>query len=470
MGCVMEKDDISTPEVIDLLVGADVLYTLDEMDPVILGGEVAIREGCIVYSGPARAAGHWQAKEKITGCGRAVLPGFVNCHSHAASAVFRSQSDDGLGGQALYSVAFRTEKDISVQDWNDLARLGVIDMIQSGFTTINDIWYEPEALAQAAVDAGLRAQIALKVFDVRLETLYRNHYERVPGQGEDRLRLGVEFAEKWQGAGGGLVSSRLGPHATDTCSAALHQEACAEAGRLGVGLHTHVGQSLQEIEYCRSTYGKGPGEFLADLGVLSDRSVLAHLTFASPEDLDAIAASGAGYAHCPTIYPRRGVYPDLSGILERGIQTGIATDWMMNDPFEAVRNVMNAMRLFAGRHDALTSLQALRLATIGSAEVLGMSDEIGSLAAGKKADLIQVELERAHLQPFYAEPASIAYYARASDVVTSVIDGRLVMADRLVAGLDEASIVARVKSRIPRWLELMKSYGGVGTYPGCPCG
>ena len=465
----MESNDVSTPTKVDLLVGADVLYTLDEVHPVIISGEVAIKGNRIVYSGPACAAEKWEAKERIPGCGRAVLPGFVNCHSHAASALFRSQSDDGLGGQALYSVAFQTEKDIPVGDWRDLARLGVIDMIRSGITTINDIWYEPEALAQAAVDAGLRAQIALKVFDVRLEALHRNHYERVSGQGEARLRLGVEFVEKWQGAGDGLISARLGPHATDTCSAVLHREACAEARRLGVGLHTHVAQSRQEVEYCQSTYGKGPGEFLAELDVLSSASVLAHLTFASNQDLDAIAASGAGYAHCPTIYPRRGAYPDLSGILARGIGTGFATDWMMNDPFEAVRNAMNAVRLLAGRHDALTSLQALRLATVGSARVMGMCDEIGSLAVGKKADLIQIELERPHLQPFYAEPASIAYYARAGDVVNSVIDGRVVMADGVVAGLDEPSIVARVKAHIPHWLRLMRSHGGVGTFPGCPC-
>jgi 5-methylthioadenosine/S-adenosylhomocysteine deaminase len=100
---------------------------------------------------------------------------------------------------------------------------------------------------------------------------------------------------------------------------------------------------------------------------------------------------------------------------------------------------------------------------------MGMCDEIGSLAVGKKADLIQIELERPHLQPFYAEPASIAYYVRACDVVNSVIDGRVVMADGVVAGLDEPSIVARVKAHIPHWLRLMRSHGGVGTFPGCPC-
>jgi len=211
-------------------------------------------------------------------------------------------------------------------------------MIRSGITTINDIWYEPEGLAEAAEAAGLRAQIALKLFDVKLEELYANRYERVATEGEERLRRGVDFVEKYAASKSGLVTGRIGPHATDTCSPELHIEACAEAGRLGVGLHTHVAQSKQEVEYCQSTYKKGPAEFLADLDVLSHRSILAHLTFASDTDLDLITQSKARYAHCPTIYPRRGVYPDLQGIQDRRIVTGIATDWMMNDPF-VVRRV-----------------------------------------------------------------------------------------------------------------------------------
>ena len=149
----------STGAQVDLLVSADVLYTLTEDTPIVVNGEVAINGNTIVYSGPAKDNGFWQPKKTLSGKGKAVMPGFVNCHSHAASALFRSQSDDGVGGQALYSVAFRSEKHISTEQWRDLALLGVADMIRSGITTINDIWYEPEGLAEAAEAAGLRAQI-----------------------------------------------------------------------------------------------------------------------------------------------------------------------------------------------------------------------------------------------------------------------------------------------------------------------
>ncbi|GIT48006.1 MAG: hypothetical protein Ct9H300mP13_8020 [Gammaproteobacteria bacterium] len=203
--------------------------------PLVVNGEVAINGNTIVYSGPGKGQRIWQPKKKLSGKGKAVMPGFVNCHSHAASAVFRSQSDDGAGGQALYSVAFRSERHISTEQWRDLALLGVVDMIRSGVTTINDIWYEPEGLAEASEAAGLRAQIALKLFDVKLEELYANRYKRVGKEGEERLRRGVDFVEKYAASNQGLVTGRIGPHATDTCSPELHIEACAEAGRLGSG-------------------------------------------------------------------------------------------------------------------------------------------------------------------------------------------------------------------------------------------
>ncbi len=453
-----------------MLVGAEVLYPMTDDGAIVLDGEVAIADDAVLYAGPRRPYGTWAPKQSISGQGRAVLPGFVNCHSHAASLVFRSQSDDGAGGGALYSVAFRAEKDITPAEWRDLAYVGVLDMIKAGITTINDIWYEPEALVEATLEAGLRAEIAQKVFDVRLEELYRGDYSRYAGEGEARLRRGVTLVEALKSAGDGLVTGRIGPHASDTCSPELLREAAAEAARLKVGTHIHLAQSPGEVDAIRAAHGKGPAEYLYDLGLLSAQSVVAHLTFANAADLDAVRAAGAGYAHCATIYPRRGVYPDVPAIQDRGIRWGLATDWMMNDPFEAMRNALNALRLRAGRHDVFTTSAALARATTGAAEVLGRGNELGRLAPGYKADLIQIDIAQPHLEPFYADQASIAYYARAADVVTSVIAGRVVMEDRKVLGLDEAGLLARARRHLPKWSGIMRKLGGVGHAGLCGCG
>jgi 5-methylthioadenosine/S-adenosylhomocysteine deaminase len=242
-----------------------------------------------------------------------------------------------------------------------------------------------------------------------------------------------------------------------------------EAKRLGVGRHTHAAQSAGEVEYIKLKYGKSPVSYLQDLGVLSPDLVLAHLTYADNQDLVAAASAGVKYAHCSTIYPRRGVYPDITEITKKGIEWGLATDWMMNDPFEGMRNALNAIRLKEARFDAFSSEEALYRSTIDSARVLGLEQFIGTLQKGFKADLIQININQPHLTPFYAEYASMAYYARASDVVTSVINGKVVMKDRVITQVDERSALEAVAKHIPSLAEKMISLGGAAHHGLCPC-
>jgi 5-methylthioadenosine/S-adenosylhomocysteine deaminase len=457
-------------ETIDLLVEGDFLLPMTDAVPVITGAEVAVRDGRIVHAGPARPAGSWAAARTIRGRGHAILPGFVNAHCHTASIVFRSQTDDPPGGITLYTIGFRGEQELNPEEWHDLAHVGAIDIVKAGVTTINDIYYEPDGLAGACAALGLRAQLCDEIFDVAKQNLVDGDYTRYPERGAAKLRKSLDFSARWHGKADGRITTRLGPHAVDTCAPEFLREIASEARRLGVGLHIHAAQSAREVEVVREMYGRSSLEHLAALEVMGPDTVLAHLTFASPADLDAVAAAGARYAHCPTIYPRRGVYPDVPAIRARGIPMGFATDWMMNDPFEGMRNALNALRLRTGKVEALTTAEALWFATMGSARVLGLDREIGSLEPGKKADLILVHLERPHLVPFYGDPASIVYYARAADVVTSIVDGRVIMEDRRVVGLDEISTLARARGHLPRFSEMMRRLGGVSRLGACPCG
>lgn len=460
------------PETVDLLVGADWLYPMSAPlgeAPAIAGAEVAIRAGRIVHAGPAKPAGHWRAARTLSGRGKAVLPGFVNAHCHAASVVFRSQTDDPPGGLALYTIGFRGEMALAPDDWRALAPIGALDMAKAGLTTLNDIYFEPDGLAAAAEALGLRAQLASEIFDVDKTKLADGDYRRDAKKGEARLRAALDFSARWHGKAEGRITTRLGPHAVDTCAPGLLREVAAEGRRRGLGLHIHAAQSAREVEQVRAETGKSSLEHLAALGVMDRDTVLAHLTFASAADLDAVRDAGAAYAHCPTIYPRRGVYPDVSAIRARGIPLGFATDWMMNDPFEAMRAAIGALRLRTGRVDALTTAEALWFATRGAAQAIGIGDEIGSLEPGKRADLIALDLDQPHLQPFYGAAASIAFYARAADVVTSIVDGRVVLEGRRAPGLDEERALARAREGLPRWAALMRRLGGVA-HAGCGCG
>ena len=447
---------------IDLLVRAGFLYPMTGDLPVLRDAEVAVDGGRIVHAGAPMPAGTWRARREIGGSGTAVLPGFVNAHTHTASLVFRGRTDDVAGGSALYDVAFRMEKSIGREEWRDLAWAGTVEMIRSGFTTVNDLWYAPDLLAEACAASGLRAQIANKVFDVALDRLALDDYTHHPAIGEQRLREGVDFVERWHGREGGRIGARLGPHASDTCSASLHRQLRAEADRLKVGLHLHTAQSRREVAEVRRAQGRGPLEYLRELGLLAPDVVVAHLSFATDADLEAVAATGARYAHTPTIYPRRGWYPRFSAIVGRGIPTGFATDWMQNDPFEMMRNAVNALRLAAGDAAAISCREALWYATVGAARIMGLDDQIGSLAPGRKADLVLVDLDRPHLQPFYGDYAALVFYARADDVTASVIDGRLVMEDRRVVTVDEGEIHRALCRRTATWRQRLLELGALG--------
>jgi 5-methylthioadenosine/S-adenosylhomocysteine deaminase len=444
---------------IDLLVKADFLYTMAAGLPIITAGEVAIKGGRIVYAGSQRPAGHWQATRTIERPGSAVLPGFVNAHCHTASILFRSQTDDQYAGTGLASIAFRMEKDISEDDWRVLGDLGCADMLRAGVTTINDIWYAPEQLADSVARCGLRAQIANKVFDVKLENLVNGDYTRYPAVGEARLRVGVDFASQWQGAAGGRITTRIGTHASDTCRAQLHREARAEADRLGIGMHIHAAQTLREVALSHQENGCGPLVYLRDQGLLGRDVVCAHLTFADDADLDAVAETGAQYAHCPTIYPRRGNYPRLEAARDRRISTGFGTDWMLNDPFEGMRTAINVMRTRCADASILPCAEALWLHTMGAATVLCMEDRIGSLEPGKQADLILIDLNAPHLQPYYGDYPALVFYARAADVQVSIVDGIVVLENGQPTLLDTRSALNTVTRRQPGWAAALRSLG-----------
>lgn len=444
---------------IDLLVRADYLYPMSEDLPIVTDAEVAIEGGRILYAGPRRPNGAWQARETISGRGRAVLPGLVNGHTHTSDLLFRGQMDDNTGTANLYTIAFQIEQDITPEEWHAMARLGCVDMLRAGVTTVHDMMYSPESLARAVEEIGIRAIIADTIFDVPMAELKDGRYEHDTAAGERRLRAQVDFAGRWHGCANGRITTRIAPHATDTCSAALQKAARAEATRLGIGMHIHGAQSPREVAYIKESHGCGPIEFLRDIGLLAPDVGVAHLSFATDADFDAMRETGAAYLHCPTVYARKGRYPRLEAAMAREIPTAFATDWLMNDPWEGMRFAMNAMRLKLSDQDVLPAAQALRYFTIDAARALGLGDEIGSLEPGKRADLIALDLDRTHLQPFHGAYTSLVWYAKSTDVATSIVDGRVVIRDGHASLVNEDEVLADVQRRAPAWRKRLAHLG-----------
>ncbi len=453
---------------VDLLVRAKWIFPVDGISESIQNGELAVKGGKIVYVG-TKIPYHWQVKKLINMPNSVLLPGFVNSHCHAASTVFRAQSEDGEGGRALYTVAFRGELLVEPEDWAVMATLGVAEMAKAGITTLNDFWYAPDNMGEAALATGLRMQLATEILDVDKNLVPGGDYTRDSIIGERTLRNGVEVANRWHGRNDGLITARLGPHAIDTVSEGLFRECVREARVKGWGLHTHAAQSPQEVDYIKKKTEVGPVAWLGSLDLLGPDWVLAHLTFADHLDLKVALEHDIGYAHAASIYPRRGVYPDLNGAISMGIRSGMATDWLLNDPFEIMRVMLSATRLKAGDYKALSSYDALELATAGAADVIGLGDRIGRLKVGYDADIIAVTLNKPHMQPFYGTATSLVWHARASDVTDSWVKGTRVLTDGNIEGIGEADALEALKSRVNHFGEMIRGLGGRTRTSPCEC-
>jgi 5-methylthioadenosine/S-adenosylhomocysteine deaminase len=314
-------------------------------------------------------------------------------------------------------------------------------MIEGGVTTVADHYFSMDRVAQAIAASGMRGELAWTMFG--------------QGDGRDELAQAAAFAERWHGAGGGRIRVWLGPHAPYTCPPDFLRMAALQAGRLNLGCHIHVSETAEQVRASLAQHGVTPIRLLDRLGLLERPALCAHATHATPEDIALLAERGAGVAHCPKTFLKlaAGIAPVVA-MRERGVAVGLGSDGAASNN---TLDIWEQMRLAAmlQKHEtadarALTIAEALSLATSEGARVIGQASELGGLAPGYLADLILVRLDGAHTQPVHSVGAALVYAARASDVDTTIVDGRVLMRERKLLTLDKTAIVAEVAARAER--------------------
>jgi 5-methylthioadenosine/S-adenosylhomocysteine deaminase len=213
----------------------------------------------------------------------------------------------------------------------------------------------------------------------------------------------------------------------------------AEAEARGAGRHIRVAQSPEDRDFMATERGTGAIEFLADQDFLGPDVVVAHVTYATPAGIELLAQTGTPVAYCPAIQAKRGRFAPVRALLDVGVRVGWGTDWVTMDPWDMMRFGISVARLAEQRIDVLSAREALWRLTMGSAGVLGIDGQVGSLEPGKQADLIPVDLRQPHLAPPHDPVATLVYNASGRDVTHVMIGGRFVVADRqlLTAPADE---------------------------------
>ena len=381
----------------------------------IENGAIAFEDGRITAVGTATELGAGERFEEAV-----ILPGFVNAHSHLEYAAYAGFGD-GLSFAPWIGLHVARKRRLDASDMEALARAGAAECLRAGITTVGDCSFSGAAVT-ACAELGLRAIVYLEVFgeDAGALTRFAELRDRVADSFSDRVRLGIS------------------PHAPYTVMLDLYV-ACAE---LGLPVATHLSESEAELEYLLT--GRGPWEALAEYlvpplgrsaigalaeaGVLGPSMIAAHCVHVTGEEIGLLASTGVAVAHCPRSNAMLGcgVAP-LAALREAGVRMCIATDSPASTPsfdmFDELRAAVMAARSRERRPDALTTADALELATLGGAHALGLADEIGSLEPGKQADLTVVSLVGSSFLPWEDPVGAVVLGGSADRVLATLVAG-----------------------------------------------
>lgn len=382
----------------------------------------------------------------LDGRGRLALPGLVNAHGHAGLALLKAASEALPLGPWLEWLSGR-QRAMSRDDlyWSTL--LACLEQIRAGITTFADMLYLQEACAPAVEQSGLRAVLSESVME-------DDPWDGSAAEGLARLERSLEFALRWQGRGAGRLTTRLAPHSVYTVRPSLLRAFAETAGRHRLALQIHCSETRAEVEACRARFGCTPPGLLAATGCLDQPILLAHAVHLADEDLALLDRPNVAISHNPgsNLKLQSGIarLPELVG---RRLAIGLGTDSAAsNDTLDILKEAYLAAVLHPWPLGSQPAWAVLEMATLGGARALGLADEIGSLEPGKRADLILIDRSDPRHVPGLDPAGHLVYTGRAGDVVTTIVDGQVLMEERVVPHLDVAAIERECRARARRVL------------------
>ena len=417
---------------------------------VLEGHCVALRDGVIEAVVPdAVAAERFASYPRVELREHALIPGLVNAHTHAAMSLMRGIADDLPLMRWLEEHIWPAEaRHVSPAFVKDGTLLACAEMLRGGVTCFNDMYFFPGAALEAALEAGMRASLGMIVFDVP------SAYGADP---DDYLAKGLALRDQWREHP--LLSFCLAPHAPYTVSDATFGKIATMAGEVDVPLHIHLHETDDEIRRSVAEHGVRPLERLRRLGLLGPGLIAVHAVHLEDAEIALLAKHGASVAHCPSsnLKLASGFAP-AAKLAAAGVNLALGTDGAASnnrlDLFGEMRLAALLAKAVAGDAEAMPASAALRAATLGGAAALGLEARIGSLVAGKAADLAAVRIAGPELSPCY-DPLSHLVYAAGREHVTDVwVAGRRLMEDKILAN----SSLEGLDTRSKLWHNILSSH------------
>src|SRR6184192_2222333 len=426
----------------DLIIAGGTVITMDGARTIYDDGAVVVRGDTIVAVGPrAEVEAKYASSQTIDARGKLVLPGFINGHTHVPMTLFRGLHDDVTLEEWLTKYIFPAEaRNVNEEFVRWGTRLALAEQIRSGVTTFADMYYFEDAVAEETKAAGMRGVLGETFIDFPAPD---NKSEA------EMLAYTEKFLKKWQGDP--LIHAAVAPHSIYTCSQKTLQDATALARKYHAPILIHTGEMKKEWDDSQKQNGMSPVQYLDKIGLLGSDVVSAHCIFVDEADRKTLAQRQVGCVHNPSsnMMLASGVSP-VAEMRAAGVAVGLGTDGPAgsNNDLDLMEEMDLAAKLAKiTKMDplALNAKAVVEMATIEGAKALHMDKEIGSLQAGKKADLILISLQGPNAVPMYDVYAGLAYALQGSDVETVVIGGRVVMRGHKLLTVKEEEAVAKAR-------------------------
>ncbi|MCB8878059.1 amidohydrolase family protein [Acidisoma silvae] len=414
---------------------------------VITDGALVIENDRIVAAGSAAdLEPHKEGADCVINAkGHAILPGFVNTHTHLAGALTKGMTEDVPTFGGPFRIALGMHENVIRKE--DVLLPGMVhgvEMLKTGTTTINECWWHQPQSARIVENVGLRGVVAAEIREVDSSRIGFGRMEREWDQRlvEEGFDEAQELFENWQGKANGRITCRVSPDGPDR----LRPETMARLGELArkhnVGIHTHLCAVPGEAEFMQATWGKKSIPLLQELGMLGPNFIGAHCVYMDDEDIGIMSDTRSCMSHTAFLVGKRGYYPPMEKVYKSDMGVSLGSDWLSNDMFMVMRSAIILPRVVFGNTFIRDAADVLRMATWGGAHCLGMGDEIGSLEAGKKADVILVNLRRSWLQPLRTNNlvSNLVYNANGGDVTHVFVDGELLVDGGQLTRFDEEEL------------------------------
>lgn len=380
-----------------------------------------------------------QAKKIIDGQDKVVLPGLINAHGHLAMTLLRGYADDMSLEDWWFKYVYPVESRFTANHIYRGSLLAMLEMIKSGTTCFTDFYYYQDQVAKAAQEIGMRGVLGCGVLDVP------TFYFKTASQA---LKKAQSIIKKW--SDNNLVKVSLAPHMFQTTCLKTYQKCKKLAKENDLVCQTHLAETKEEVKYCLKKYKKRPIEVLAKAGILDQKTLLAHGCWLTKKEIKILAQSGASIAHClvSNMKLASGVMP-LVEILKAGVNVALGTDSACSnnnlDMFGEMKTAALLHKVYQLNPTVADAQTVLDMATINGAKALGLAKEIGSLAVGKKADLIILDFNQPHLLPAHNFVSHLVYAAKGSDVETVIVNGKIIMEGRKIKRVKENKVLNRIK-------------------------